>query len=105
MKIIRVRGVTNRFGDQVVHEDLDLDVRPGEFIAVLGGNGTGKTSLLRAMLGEQVERELAVARGVAVKDHLASRQLPEDRMFLGAPRTARSGDGWRPQAELQLAPR
>ncbi len=50
-------------------------------------------------------RELAVARGVAVKDYLASRELPEDRMFLGAPRLAREGDRWVPQAELKLAAR
>jgi hypothetical protein len=50
-------------------------------------------------------RELAVARGQAVKDFLASRSLPEDRMFLGAPQLARQGDDWKPQAELRLAPR
>ena len=56
-------------------------------------------------VNDDAMRELAVARGVAVKDYLASRQLPEDRMFLGAPLTARSGEAWRPQAQLQLAPR
>ncbi len=50
-------------------------------------------------------RDLAVARGQAVKDFLASRSLPEDRMFLGAPQLARQGDDWRPHAELRLAPR
>ncbi len=50
-------------------------------------------------------RELAVARGVAVKDYLASRQLPEDRMFLGAPQLGPAGEKWVPQAELKLAPR
>nr|WP_236581329.1 DUF748 domain-containing protein [Hydrogenophaga sp. BPS33] len=50
-------------------------------------------------------RELAVARGVVVKDYLASRQLPEDRMFMGAPQLTRQGEKWRPQAELKLAPR
>ncbi len=50
-------------------------------------------------------RELAVARAVAVKDYLASRQLPEDRLFLGAPVLGRQGENWRPQAELRLAPR
>lgn len=50
-------------------------------------------------------RDLAVARGQAVKDFLASRSLPEERMFLGAPQLARQGDDWRPQAELRLAPR
>lgn len=50
-------------------------------------------------------RELAVARGVVVKDYLATRQLAEDRMFLGAPQVGSRGDKWRPQAELRLAPR
>ncbi|MDO9134763.1 DUF748 domain-containing protein [Hydrogenophaga sp.] len=50
-------------------------------------------------------RDLAVARGQAVKDFLASRSLPEDRMFLGAPQLNRQGEDWRPQAELRLAPR
>ena len=50
-------------------------------------------------------RDLAVARGQAVKDFLASRSLPEDRMFLGAPQLSRQGEGWQPQAELRLAPR
>lgn len=50
-------------------------------------------------------RDLAVARGQAVKDFLASRALPEDRMFLGAPQLSRQGENWLPQAELRLAPR
>lgn len=50
-------------------------------------------------------RELAVARAVAVKDFLASRSVPEDRLFLGAPRLKAAGEGWKPQAELRLAPR
>lgn len=50
-------------------------------------------------------RELAVARAMAVKDFLASHRLPEDRLFLGSPKTAASGGRWQPQAELQLAPR
>ncbi|MCW5654110.1 DUF748 domain-containing protein [Hydrogenophaga sp.] len=50
-------------------------------------------------------RELAVARAVAVKDYLASRELAQDRLFLGAPLLGRQGDNWRPQAELRLAPR
>lgn len=51
--VLRIRGGALGFGDRELWSDLDLDVHPGEFIAVLGGNGTGKTSLLRAMLGEQ----------------------------------------------------
>ena len=49
--IIRVRDLANRFGDQVVHEGLDLDVRRGEILGVVGGSGTGKSVLMRSILG------------------------------------------------------
>ncbi|HEY5802357.1 MAG TPA: ABC transporter ATP-binding protein [Lysobacter sp.] len=48
--IVRVRGLSNRFGEQVVHEDLDLEVRPGEILGVVGGSGTGKSVLMRSIL-------------------------------------------------------
>jgi phospholipid/cholesterol/gamma-HCH transport system ATP-binding protein len=49
--VIRVRGLTNRFGSKTVHEDLDLDVRRGEVLGVIGGSGTGKSVLLRSIVG------------------------------------------------------
>lgn len=49
--IIQVRGLCNRFGNNVVHENLDLDVRRGEIIGVVGGSGTGKSVLLRSIVG------------------------------------------------------
>jgi phospholipid/cholesterol/gamma-HCH transport system ATP-binding protein len=49
--IIRVRGLITRFGTQVVHDKLDLDVRRGEILALVGGSGTGKSVLLRTMIG------------------------------------------------------
>ncbi|MFC3813477.1 ABC transporter ATP-binding protein [Lysobacter sp. GCM10012299] len=48
--IVRVRGLTNRFGEQVVHEGLDLDVLPGEILGVVGGSGAGKSVLMRSIL-------------------------------------------------------
>ena len=48
---IVVRGLRNQFGAQVVHDDLDLDVKRGEIIGVVGGSGTGKSVLMRAILG------------------------------------------------------
>ncbi|WP_119153668.1 ABC transporter ATP-binding protein [Caldimonas tepidiphila] len=49
--IIEVRGLHNRFGSQVVHEGLDLDVRRGEILGVVGGSGTGKSVLMRSIVG------------------------------------------------------
>jgi phospholipid/cholesterol/gamma-HCH transport system ATP-binding protein len=49
--VIKVRGLVNRFGKQVVHDGLDLDVLRGEVIGVVGGSGTGKSVLLRTIIG------------------------------------------------------
>ncbi len=50
--LLAVNGATLFLGGRVLWNDLKLDVEPGEFITVLGSNGSGKTSLLRAILGE-----------------------------------------------------
>ncbi len=49
--VVRVRGLVSRFGPQVVHDGLDMDVRSNEIFGVVGGSGTGKTVLLRTILG------------------------------------------------------
>ena len=49
--IVRVHGLVSRFGSQVVHDGLDLEVRPNEIFGVVGGSGSGKSVLLRTMLG------------------------------------------------------
>ena len=51
--MIRVTGLRNSFGDQVIHENLDLEVRRGEIIGIVGGSGTGKTVLMRSIIGLQ----------------------------------------------------
>ena len=51
--IITVRGLRNSFGEQVIHEDLDLEVRRGEILGVVGGSGTGKSVLMRSIIGLQ----------------------------------------------------
>lgn len=50
---IRLAGACLRFGQRQLWQDVDLDVAPGEFLAVLGPNGSGKTSLLKVLLGLQ----------------------------------------------------
>ncbi len=49
--VVRVRGLVTRFGQQLVHDGLDLDVRRGEVLGVVGGSGTGKSVLMREILG------------------------------------------------------
>jgi phospholipid/cholesterol/gamma-HCH transport system ATP-binding protein len=48
---VRVRGLRNQFGPQVVHDNLDLDVRKGEVLGIVGGSGSGKSVLLRTIIG------------------------------------------------------
>jgi sulfonate transport system ATP-binding protein len=47
--VVRLRGVGRSFGDAVVLDGIDLDIGPGEFVAVLGRSGSGKTTLLRLL--------------------------------------------------------
>lgn len=49
--LIQVRGLVKRFGDQVVLDGVDLDVNPGETVVIMGGSGSGKTTMLRHMIG------------------------------------------------------
>jgi phospholipid/cholesterol/gamma-HCH transport system ATP-binding protein len=48
---IRVAGLRSVFGEQVIHDNLDLDLRQGEILGVVGGSGTGKSVLLSTILG------------------------------------------------------
>lgn len=52
--VIQVRGLVNSFGEQVIHQDLDLDVCRGEILGVVGGSGTGKSVLMRSIIGLQI---------------------------------------------------
>jgi phospholipid/cholesterol/gamma-HCH transport system ATP-binding protein len=49
--VVEVRGLVNRFGSQTVHDGLDMDVRAEEVFGIVGGSGTGKSVLLRSILG------------------------------------------------------
>lgn len=49
--VIRIENLCTRFGDFVVHQDLNLEIAAGELVSLVGGSGSGKTTLLRQMLG------------------------------------------------------
>lgn len=51
--IIHVAHLRNGFGDKIIHDNLDLDVHPGEILGVVGGSGTGKSVLMRSIIGLQ----------------------------------------------------
>ncbi len=69
-----------RFGARTLYENLDLDIEPGEFVAVLGPNGTGKTTLLKVLLGLQSLSEGTVEVhgriGYIPQQHGFDRDLP-----------------------------
>ena len=78
--IVSLRGVCNRFGDKVIHENLDLDIQRGEVLGLIGGSGTGKSVLLRSILwlrppqGGQVTVMGTVLNQAKTKDWLAIRR-------------------------------
>jgi phospholipid/cholesterol/gamma-HCH transport system ATP-binding protein len=51
--VLQVQGLVNRFGSQVVHDGLDMEVRADEVFGIVGGSGAGKSVLLRTILGLQ----------------------------------------------------
>lgn len=75
--VVRLRGFTRRFGANTIIDGLDLDIAPGEFIALLGRSGSGKTTLLRTLAGLDEVRgqdvEVPDSRAVVFQD---ARLLP-----------------------------
>jgi phospholipid/cholesterol/gamma-HCH transport system ATP-binding protein len=49
--LVEVKGVVNSFGDQIVHDGIDLELEEGEILGLVGGSGSGKSVLLRTILG------------------------------------------------------
>jgi zinc/manganese transport system ATP-binding protein len=83
MSVVSVRHLRLRFGDRTLWDDLSFELERGEFLAVLGPNGTGKTSLIRILLGL-----LAPSAGRALVNGLPAAEsrsqvgyVPQQRVF------------------------
>lgn len=59
--LIRVRGITKRFGNFIAVDNIDLDIMPGELFVLLGGSGCGKTTLLRMLAGFESPSDGSIA--------------------------------------------
>lgn len=81
--VVELRGATLRFGQRALWEGLDIDVAPGEFLAVLGPNGAGKTSLLRILLGlaEPTSGAVTVLGGPPRRGRARIGYVPQQRAF------------------------
>jgi zinc/manganese transport system ATP-binding protein len=80
---LQLRGAALRFGNRTLWRDLTLAVAPGEFLAVLGPNGSGKTSLLKVLLGLQglSEGTVEVTGRTPRRGSSAVGYIPQQRSF------------------------
>ena len=81
---VRIAGLTRRFGDHVVLDSLDLDIAPGQFVALLGRSGSGKSTLLRALA--ELDHDVAGAGTLDIPTNVSvvfqdSRLLPWRRVL------------------------
>ena len=81
-----VRGLSRAFGDRAVLAGLDLDITPGEFIALIGRSGSGKSTLLRALAGldREVPADLGGGPGLGLVPGAPARAVEEGTGQRGA---------------------
>lgn len=81
--VLAVRGLTKRYGARTALRDVDFELRPGEAVALWGGNGAGKTTALRSILGiVRHEGDVTIAGVPVARDPRAARRaigyVPQD---------------------------
>src|SRR5690242_17287627 len=76
------RGVGKKFGDKTVLDGIDLDVRQGEFVAVIGKSGCGKSTLLRLLAGLDQPSSGALVHGAGGMDHSRTRIMFQEPRLL-----------------------
>ena len=91
--VVRLRNFHRRFGTNTIIDKLDLDIAPGEFIALLGRSGSGKTTLLRTLAGldDASGQDVTVpaARAVVFQD---ARLMPWKKVWRNVTLGLRGGD-------------
>ena len=75
--IIKVRDVTTKFGNKVVHDKISIDIKEGEVYGILGGSGSGKTTLLREMIMLQRFKSGSIEVLGRRIGHLSHKQIAE----------------------------
>jgi sulfonate transport system ATP-binding protein len=109
---VRVHELTRRFGDRTVLDHVSIDIRPGEFVALLGRSGSGKTTLLRAIA--DLDHDVAGSGDLETPERVSvifqdARLLPWRRILDNVLLAGRSGDavdrGRAALAEVGLAGR
>lgn len=87
--IIKIRGLRTAFGPHVIHNNLDLDVHRGEILGIVGGSGTGKSVLLKTIVGlnKQIEGSIEI-NGLTRRTCRAKKSVCRARTGVSCSRTA-----------------
>ncbi|WND03048.1 ATP-binding cassette domain-containing protein [Temperatibacter marinus] len=81
--IIEIRGLKTAFGSTIIHDNLDMDVRRGEIVGVVGGSGTGKSVLMKNIIGLLTPQEGSIRINGDVQSQLTSAQSFKSRRDWG----------------------
>jgi phospholipid/cholesterol/gamma-HCH transport system ATP-binding protein len=80
---IALHGIVNRFGPQVLHDGLDLEVQRGEVMGLIGGSGSGKSVLLRTIVGLRHPQAGSIELMGKAVDRIPERELDAVRSRYG----------------------